>query len=155
MAQVDIQRADTDDAGGLAAVYRSAYQENRKVGFPVNAESATPETISEWLSEYRVYAAKVDEQLAGGVRLKETEPGRLKLSRLGVHEEWKGNGIGSKLLEHAESVGRKEGYATIWLTTPGEHPYLPSFYRSRGYEKAGTYPLEDYEYDEIVMEKTL
>lgn len=155
MEQLEIHRADTDDTGPLAAVYQSAYQENREVGFPVKAESATPETVTEWMTDHRMFAAKIERQVVGGVRLEETDPGRIKLSRLGVYEDWKGNGIGSKLLEYAESVGQQEGYSAIWLTTPGEHPYLPAFYQSRGYEKTGDYPLEDYEYDEIIMEKQL
>jgi ribosomal protein S18 acetylase RimI-like enzyme len=107
------------------------------------------------MSGHRVYAAKIEGQVVGGVRLKETESGRIKLSRLGVHEDWKGNGIGSKLLEFAESVGQQEDYSTLWLTTPGEHPYLPAFYQSHGYEKAGDYPLDNYDYDESIMEKQL
>ena len=94
-------------------------------------------------------------EIVGGVRLEATDPGRVKLSRLGVHEDWKGKGIGTALVDHAEAWARDAGHAVVWLTTPGDHPYLPDLYRRRGYERTGDYPLEYRNYDEIVMEKPL
>ncbi|WP_049925893.1 GNAT family N-acetyltransferase [Halopiger goleimassiliensis] len=151
----DISPAIPDDADALAAVYRSAYRENRELGFPAKAESVTAAIVSTWIAEARVYVATVEDELVGGVRIEETAPDRAKLSRLGVHEEWKGNGIGSELVDHAEQAARDRGFDTVWLTTPPEHPFLPAFYRGRGYEKTGDYPLEYRDYDEIVMEKRL
>jgi len=155
MSIVEIRRADKSDAAELAAVYRNAYRVNRKLGFPMQAESATKAEVAEWIQEYWMFVALVDNELVGGVRLAETDPRRVKLSRLGVREQQRGNGIGIRLLTHAENAMQKRGYGTIWLTTPGEHPYLPSYYRQRGYEKTGPYPLDYRSYDEIVMEKEL
>ena len=153
MSTVSIRRAGADDAEPLAAVYRSAYRENRRLGFPAKAESATPETVGEWIAEHEVHVATVDAEVVGGVRLEEVAPERVKLGRLAVRADCKGDGIGSRLLEHAECVARNHGYATVRLTTPEDHPYLPGFYRSHGYETTGKYPLEYREYDEVVMEK--
>jgi len=152
---VDIREAVVDDADALTAVYHSAYRENRELGFPAKAESVKPETVREWVSSDRVSVAEIDGELIGGVRLTKTDPDRIKLSRLAVHEAWKTNGIGSRLVDHAESWVRSHGETTIWLTTPEDHPYLPDFYRSLGYEKAGRYPLEYRDYDEIILEKQL
>lgn len=150
-----VRRATVDDAERLAEVYRSAYRENRELGFPAKAESATPDELPGWIREHRVYVAEVDGEVGGGVRLEATDADRAKLSRLGVHEDWKGEGIGSALLDRAEAAVRDCGYAAIWLTTPEDHPYLPEFYRRRGYEETAPYPLEYREYDEVVMEKRL
>ncbi|WP_290815806.1 GNAT family N-acetyltransferase [Halovivax sp.] len=155
MTDVDVRRATPDDAAALAAAYRSAYRENRELGFPAKAESADERTVSDWIAEHRVLVAVDGGEIVGGVRLEETEPNRVKLSRLGVREDRKGRGIGRSLLDRAEGWARERGYGTIWLTTPGEHPYLPDLYRSRGYEETGEYPLEYREYDEIVLEKRL
>lgn len=152
MNDIEIRRGSVTDAKGLAEAYRSAYRENRRLGFPAKAESTTESEVSEWIRENRVYVATTGEKVVGGVRLEETDPDRVKLSRLGVNERWKGEGIGSQLLDHAEAAVRECGYAAIWLTTPENHPYLPELYRRRGYEKTGEYPLEYREYDEIVME---
>lgn len=153
MVAVTIRRADGEDAEALAAMYHGAYQENRDVGFPAKAESVAPSTVEEWIEGDEVYVAENDGEIIGGVRLSETGTGRIKLSRLGVDHEWKGNGIGSRLLEYAEQVAHRHGGTTIWLTTPEAHPSLPDFYRSRGYEKTGDYPLEYRDYDEIILEK--
>ncbi len=155
MPDVDIQRATGADAKALTAVYRSAYRENRELGFPATAGSVTPPTVADWIRECRIYAARTGGEIVGGVRLELTENDRAKLSRFGVHEDCKGEGIGSELLDHAEKQAHERGYVVIWLTTPKNHPYLPGFYRRRGYEKTGDYPLENREYDEIIMEKQL
>ncbi|SDJ34428.1 Acetyltransferase (GNAT) domain-containing protein [Halovenus aranensis] len=153
MVDINIRKAKGKDAETLAAVYHSAYQENRELGFPAKAESVAPDTVETWIEVDHVYVAENDSKIIGVVRLSETDPERIKLSRLAVDEEWKGNGIGSRLVEHAEQVAHTEDETTVWLTTPEEHPYLPEFYRSRGYEKTGEYPLEYRDYDEIILEK--
>lgn len=153
--ELEIRQATVADAEQLAAVYRSAYRENRDLGFPAKAESATESKVAGWIRESWVYIAEVEGEIVGGVRLESTDSERVKLSRLGVHESRKGEGIGSRLLENAEEAVRNRGDATIWLTTPEDHPYLPELYRRRGYERTGTYPLEYRQYDEIVMEKRL
>lgn len=155
MTESDITRATVTDAEELAAVYRSAYRENRRLGFPAKAESVTEHEVADWIRDADVYVATVDGTIVGGVRLETVNDDRAKLSRLGVHEEWKGKGIGSALLDRAENAARESNSARIRLTTPEEHPYLPDFYRRRGYEKTEPYPLDYREYDEIVMEKRL
>lgn len=155
MTDVQFRPATAADADPLATVYRSAYRQNRELGFPAKAESATGSQVSEWIAENRVYVATVDDEVVGGVRLEATDPDRVKLSRLAVHEDWKGQGVGSGLLDHAEDAVREWGYATVWLTTPEDHPFLPDLYRDRGYAVTGEYPLEYRDYDEVVIEKRL
>jgi GNAT superfamily N-acetyltransferase len=92
-------------------------------------------------------------EVIGGVRLEVTEPARVKLSRLAVHDDWKGEGVGSALVDHAETAAREWGHEVVWLTTPPAHPFLPDFYRDRGYERTGDYPLEYRDYDEAVYER--
>jgi len=152
---VEFRQATADDADTLADVYRSAYRGNRQLGFPAKAESATTETVSAWIRDSQVSVAERQGDVVGGVRLERENPGRVHLSRFAVHEEWKGEGIGSGLLAHVEDEMQRQGVRTVWLTTPEEHPYLPDFYRSRGYRRAGDWPLDYREYDEIVMEKQL
>ncbi|WP_267642762.1 GNAT family N-acetyltransferase [Haloarchaeobius amylolyticus] len=152
-----IRQATPADADDLARVYRSAYQENRELGFPAKAASVEESEVEQWIRDHWVLVAvaAADDAVLGGVRLEPTGPDRVKLSRLGVHEDWKGEGLGSDLVSRAETVVREGGYETIWLTTPGAHPYLPGFYRRRGYVETGEYPLEYRDYDEIIMEKQL
>ena len=154
MGDVSLRAATLDDGDALAAAYRSAYAENRDLGFPAKAGSVTASTVREWIRETQVFVAETDEGVVGGVRLETTE-GVATISRLGVRERWKGEGIGSRLLERAEQAAREAGHTTVRLTTPDEHPFLPEFYHSHGYEITGDYPLSFREYDEVVMEKSL
>lgn len=153
MSGIELRQAQPNDAESLVDVYHGAYQENRELGFPAKAESVSEETVREWIHSETVYVAEAEGEIVGGVRLTETDPKRVKLSRLAVHEDWKGNGIGSQLIERAETAAREQDNTHVWLTTPEEHPYLPDIYRSRGYRKTGEYPLEYRDYDEIVLEK--
>lgn len=155
MIESRIRRAVVADAEELARAYRSAYRENRVGGSPASAGTVTDRDVAEWIRECRVYVAEIEGEVVGGVRLEAGDSNRVKLSRLGVHEERKGEGVGGRLLDRAEEAVRDCGYATVWLTTPEDHPYLPELYRRRGYEKMGEYPLENRSYDEIVMEKRL
>jgi predicted N-acetyltransferase YhbS len=155
VTDVRVREATTDDADPLATVLRSAYRENRDLGFPMKGESVSGSEVADWIREHRVYVAETGGEVVGGVRVAETDPDRVKLSRLGVREDWKGEGVGSRLLAHAEDAARERGYATIWLTTPPEHPHLPAFYRRGGYEESEPWPLEFRDYDEVVMKKPL
>ncbi|MXR51308.1 GNAT family N-acetyltransferase [Halovenus sp. WSH3] len=154
MTALSIRWAEPTDTDALASVYRSAYAANRELGFPAKAETATADTVEGWLEGYELLVGTVDGQIVGGVRL-ETNEDHVKISRLAVHEERKGEGIGSRLLERAEEVAAERDHSAVRLTTPENHPFLPSFYRDRGYEQVGEYPLSYREYDEIVLEKSL
>jgi len=167
MGDVTLREATGDDAAALAAAYRDAYRANRELGFPATAGAATAEQVAEWIREDRVFVAESDVELIGGVRLEHVDAAEspvqraagadatVKLSRLGVRERWKGEGVGSRLLERAERAAREAGYAAVWLTTPDEHPFLPEFYHAHGYEVVGDYALSVRDYDEVVMEKSL
>ncbi|UHQ98317.1 GNAT family N-acetyltransferase (plasmid) [Natrinema zhouii] len=139
----------------LAAVYQSAYQENRRLGLPNEAESASERKIADLVQQNTVYVAKKGGDVIGGVCLEETDSDRVELSRLAVHENWKGEGVGRQLLDYAEEQVRHCGYATIRLITPEEHPYLPEMYRQRGYEDVETVSQENYLFEFLVMEKAI
>jgi len=154
ITDLTVREATPEDAAALAAVYRSAYARNRELGFPAKAESATAADIRELIAEAWLSVA-VDGEPVGGVRLEPTGDDRVKISRLAVRAERKGEGIGTALLDRAERAIRERGYGTAWLTTPPEHPFLADFYRDRGYEVVEEYPLAYRDYDEVVMEKSL
>lgn len=155
VTDVRIREAVEDDGAALARIYRDAYRENRELGFPAKAESATADEVEEWIADHTVYLAESEAAILGCVRVEETDADRVKLGRLAVRRDRQGEGLGHALVAHVEERARERGREAVWLTTPGEHPYLPDVYRGRGYERTGTYPLEYREYDEIIMEKEL
>lgn len=147
-----IRRAKPRDAKALEAVYQAAYAETEELGFPMKAAEATADRIRHWMDEERVLVAVSNKEAVGAVRLEPTTDGYLKVSRLAVHDEHQREGVGSRLMDAAESTAREEGFEGVRLTTPPDHPYLPAFYRGRGYERVAEYPLPYRNYDEIVME---
>lgn len=155
MAEPQIRPARAADATRLAAVYHSVYQRKRELGFPAKAESVTPETVAGWTREDHVKLAVVGGSVVGGVRLQVTGPDRVKLSRLAVHEDWKGEGVGRALLDSAEAWIRERDRRVFWLTTPPGHPFLVELYEGRGYEVTEEYPFEYRDYDEVRMAKRL
>jgi GNAT superfamily N-acetyltransferase len=155
MNDLHFQLATAAVAEELTAVYQSAFRENRRLGIPHVAESVSESQVADWIQQHTIYVAKSDSDVIGGVRLIETDPNRVKISRLAVHERWKRKGIGRQLLEYVEKQVRDCGYSTIWLTTPETHPYLPEMYRQRGYEKTGTYTQEQHGVDFVTMAKEL
>lgn len=147
-----IRKAGPEDAEALETVYRSAYRETQDLGFPMKAAEATAEEIRRWIVGGRVLVAVSSDVLIGAVRLEATSDGYLKVSRLAVHQNHQREGVGSRLMAEAESIAREARFDGIRLTTPPGHPYLPAFYRGRGYERVAEYPLPYRDYDEIVME---
>lgn len=150
-----IRSASQDDAEELSAVYRNAYRVNRKLGFPMTSESVTVAEVSEWIRTDHISVAIRGGDIVGGVRVQLEDSNRAKISRVAVHEAAKGNGIGTRLMLHAEELAKRKGCDVVWLTTPENHPFLPDWYRRLGYEKVGPHPLDLWEYNSIKLEKRL
>ena len=61
----------------------------------------------------------------------------LVVHRLCVHPDAQGRGIGSRLMDHAESLARDGGYASVRLDAYTGNPGSAALYRRRGYREAG------------------
>lgn len=66
MTGVELRPASADDTEELTAVYRNAYRENARLGFPTFARSADAETVAGWIEDARVYVATAGDEIAGG-----------------------------------------------------------------------------------------
>ncbi|WFE90805.1 GNAT family N-acetyltransferase [Roseibium porphyridii] len=80
-------------------------------------------------------ATSKDGQLLGGVTAS-TSYGWLLLKVLWVDEKARGSGLGSELLNAAETEGRRLDCHGAWLDTSNPQAY--EFYLNRGYETFGT-----------------
>ncbi|WP_229504798.1 GNAT family N-acetyltransferase [Natrinema versiforme] len=109
MSEPHIRQATVAAVKQLTEVYQSAYQENRRLGLPNEAESASEKKIAGLVRQNTVYVAKKGGDVIGGVCLEETDSDHVKLSRLAVHENWKREGVGRQLLDYAEEQARHMG----------------------------------------------
>ncbi len=85
-------------------------------------------------------------------------PGRaMELDRLYVLARFGGQGIGTRLLRHAENLAAAQGATTLWLTAwVGNHHAL-AFYARRGFADVGAtmYRFQDEQFENRVLVRML
>lgn len=82
-------------------------------------------------------------ELAGAVyvQMRGSNPRRGYFGLLSVSPELQGHGVGSRLVGVAEALCQAEGCAAMDLQVVNLRSELPSWYRSLGYQEAGTAPF--------------
>jgi GNAT superfamily N-acetyltransferase len=87
---------------------------------------------------YEYYLIEQGGEPAGYLALvPEREPGALFLSKVYVHSDWRGQGLGAAALDFAEERARELGLERIYLTCNKHNTGSLAFYRAHGYENAG------------------
>jgi len=71
--------------------------------------------------------------------LKTLAPGIGELKRMWVHDDWRGAGLGSRLLRHLEDRARALGHGTLRLDTNGVLTEAISMYERSGYRRIDRY----------------
>lgn len=108
----------------------------------------TPDVIGAELRDPSVIAfvVEVDGTPAGYMKLLEREPpacleGRhaLNLQRIYFLKEYKGRGLGTRLLAEAHAVARRLGYDWLWLTVWEFNTGAWGFYEKHGFRRYGEY----------------
>ena len=104
----------------------------------------------------------VDSEVVGWVHLKHPESAKLGHTAeltVGVLEEYRGNSIGSHLLERGLEWARSEGFERIYNSIPSTNETAIDFLESRGWEveavRAGHYKLNGDYIDEVMMARRL
>ena len=79
----------------------------------------------------------------------------IELERLYVQPAFQRHGIGRSLLQRAERLAATAGAGSLWLTAWTGNPRALQFYRTLGYEIAGTtdYSFEGRSYENQVLVK--
>lgn len=86
------------------------------------------------------------------------QPGQMKLDKLYVHHDRHGQGLGSRLLVHAEALARAQGCHTLYLQVNKHNQKAIRSYQRNGYQvrESATFDIgQGYVMDDYVMEKRL
>ncbi|MEJ7848728.1 MAG: GNAT family N-acetyltransferase [Pyrinomonadaceae bacterium] len=90
--------------------------------------------------EGRLYLAKVDDDLAGCIALRNLGNGICEMKRLYVRNHTRGKGLGNMLIEKLIAEARVIGYNKLWLDTyPSKMAKAVKLYESHGFRQIPPY----------------
>ena len=110
-----IREAVLEDAVGLRACMVSAY-----AAYQARLDGARlPPMDAEYSREIRDYPCWVVEAngAIGGGLIMTLENDAASIANIAVHPDFQGQGLGGKLMRHAEAVAKEKGYAELRLAT--------------------------------------
>jgi len=153
-ATVDLAEVDPRSGTARAAVrqYFAELDARFPGGFDVAAAEADDRADPD-LHEVRFLVASSDGEpvACGGVRTLDPDVGEIK--RMWVHRDWRGAGLGARLLRHLEGVSTAMGHRTVRLDTNGTLVEAVAMYERAGYRPIARY--NDNPYAQAFFEKGL
>ena len=144
-ATISVREVDPTDAVARDAVMRYFAELDRR--FPGGFDPGPPDDAGTFL-----VATSGGEPVAyGGVRPLSQETGEIK--RMWVHEEWRGAGLGGRMLRELEALAGRLGHRRVVLDTNRTLVEALEMYRRAGYAEVERY--NDNPYAEAFFEKEL
>lgn len=139
-ATVHLRTVAPDDPAAVEAVGRYVAELDRR--FPTGfdpGDSAASDTVamSPPAGVFVVATSDGEPVACGGVQQVAPRTGEVK--RMWVHPDWRGAGLGSRMLRHLEEQARELGHARVLLDTNGTLVEAIAMYERAGYE-----PVERY-----------
>ncbi|PRZ05736.1 MarR family transcriptional regulator with acetyltransferase activity [Isoptericola sp. CG 20/1183] len=138
-ATVEIEQVDPTDPAALAAVraYVDELDERFPGGFAVGDLTAGTEGLRPPDGAFVVATSDGVPVACGGVQPLGGGVGEIK--RMWVHPQWRGAGLGSRLLRHLEGVAADLGHTTVRLDTNGTLTEAVAMYERAGYRAVDRY----------------
>ena len=131
-ATVTFQSADPASPTARDVVGRYFAEIGRRFGFDPSGETEKDTELLVPPSGVFVVALSDGEPVACG-GLHEIAPGVGELKRMWVHDDWRGAGLGSRLLRHLEDQARILGHRIVRLDTNGALTEAIGMYQRAGY----------------------
>ena len=136
--QSTIRVATPADAAKITSVINAAFCIAE--GFFMDGNRITQAEVEDSLAKGAFLLAETDDQLDGCVYV-ELRGERSYLGLLSVDPDRQQGGLGSLLMNEAESYCRDRGSSFMDILIVSLREDLPSFYRKRGYVENGTTPF--------------
>lgn len=120
------------DIINIKTVLHIAHKQNKRLGFVFPAYKITTNMLGVKMRRNQFYVLVINEKIAGTIAIKKT-PTSSEIGSLAVVPKFQENGFGKMLLRFAEKKLISLGAHKVTLTTPRNHPFLPKYYRKKGY----------------------
>lgn len=135
-----IRRASLDDAAGISACMRSAFDAYRE-SYTLDAfadTALTPETVGERLEAMSIWVATAESgEVVGTLAYRLVDPATGHLRGMAVRPEWHGRGVADALLSTIEAELRRRGCTRVTLNTTAPLERAAGFYRRHGFVRTG------------------
>lgn len=153
-ATVRLREVDPLAPAAVAAVDRYFAELDRRFADGFDAAGARADdaaSMGAGLGRFVVATSDGDPVACGGVQT--IAPGVGEIKRMWVHPDWRGAGLGSRLLRHLEQLAADMGHDVVRLDTNGELGEAITMYGRAGYRRIARY--NDNPYAEAWFEKEL
>ncbi len=160
-----IRRADQRDLSGLVGAIRQVAKEGRYIEAETVADVIDHEEVVLRHNEVRsrmFFVACVDDDVVGWVHLDLPETEKLShtaVLTVGLLEEYRGNGIGSTLLERGEGWAGERGFEKLYNSVPATNRGAIAFLETHGWQTEAVredhYKIDGTHVDEVMMAKRL
>ncbi|MFT4201150.1 GNAT family N-acetyltransferase [Gordonia sp. (in: high G+C Gram-positive bacteria)] len=146
--------ADHDPGSSAVAVAVTAYFAELERRFPAGFDGGAPDDGDDFRPPNGCFVLATDhgEPIAcGAVRTIDDGIGEIK--RMWVHEDWRGAGLGSRMLRELEARSARLGHRVARLDTSSTLGEAIAMYERAGYRRVDRY--NDNPYAELFFEKRL
>ena len=163
--EVTIRQAREDDLTGLVGAIREALSDKSYIEGETLADIVESENVllrHNELIKRVFFVATVHSDVVGWVHINAPELEKLEHTAeltVGVIEEYRGRGVGSKLLDHGVDWTLDHDFEKLYNSVPATNERAIEFLESRGWETEAIrkrhYRIDDEYVDEVMMAKML
>ena len=156
MKNFKIQNASEQDSSKISELYKIVWDE-QKGKFPdelLDARQPDEKEMKRWIKRENYSIAEKNNKIIGVVGYF-MEYGNCKLVHMAVLKEFRGHGIGYKLLTEVEEYAKQNHAYKIWLDTSTRLKESIKFYTKNGYKIVGELKKHFWGEDIILLEKEI